>query len=136
MKAWIGVAGVLALAGCVEQADTSVEAGAMAFAENCASCHGVDGRGSGSFGRQLINEPPDLTILSAANGGVFPRNEVASTIDGYARGDHFSAAMPEFGAGDLGPTVIVENDDGTGTPIPAELLALVTYLESIQRDPE
>ena len=135
MRAWIGIAGIAALAGCVNKADTSVEAGARAFADNCAACHGVDGRGSGSFGRQLITQPPDLTTLSARNGGVFPRDEVASTIDGYARGAHFSAAMPEFGAGDMGPTVIVENADGTATPIPAELLALVTYLEAIQRDP-
>jgi hypothetical protein len=39
--------------------------------------------------------------------------------------------MPEFGALDLGPAVIVE-DDGIGTPVPATLLALANYLETIQ----
>jgi hypothetical protein len=56
-----------------------------------------------------------------------------SVIDGYRRGSHFSEAMPEFGATDLGPTVIVENPDGTGTPVPETLLALADYLESIQQ---
>ena len=76
--------------------------------------------------------PPNLTQLSMRNDGVFPRNYVMSTIDGFARGAHFSDAMPVFGDGDMGDTVIVENVDGTGTPIPSRLLALADYLESIQ----
>jgi hypothetical protein len=55
-----------------------------------------------------------------------------STIDGLDRGAHFSAAMPEFGAGDLGETIIVENE-GLGTPVPMKLLMLTEYLESIQK---
>jgi hypothetical protein len=71
-------------------------------------------------------------MIAARNDGVFPRDQVMSTIDGLDRGAHFSAAMPEFGAGDLGDTVIVESD-GLGTPVPEGLLALTDYLESIQR---
>ena len=56
-----------------------------------------------------------------------------STIDGFARGAHFSPAMPEFGETDLGQTVIVEETPGVGTPIPEKLLALADYLESIQQ---
>lgn len=121
------------LMGCVEQElDVSPEAGALLFAENCASCHGVDAKGAGDFGEKLIMVPPDLTRLARENGGVFPRNYVLGVIDGFERGSHFSAAMPEFGAGDLGPTVIVEDEFGLGTPIPARLLALGACLESIQ----
>lgn len=124
----------VALAACVElEPDASLEAGQRAFAENCAACHGDDGRGAGEFGRQLFNIPPDLTGLSARNGGVFPRDFVMSTIDGYGRGTHFSAAMPEFGALDLGPAISVEQD-GIATPVPATLLALAAYLESIQEE--
>lgn len=54
-----------------------------------------------------------------------------STIDGLDRGSHFSNAMPEFGAGDMGDTIIVE-ENGIGTPVPAELLALTEYLEDVQ----
>lgn len=121
------------VAGCVEQElDVSAEAGAMLFAQNCAACHGSDARGAGDFGVELFTIPPDLTRLSAENGGVFPRDYVLGVIDGFERGTHFSAAMPEFGAGDMGPTVVVEDEFGLGTPIPARLLALGAWLESIQ----
>jgi hypothetical protein len=124
--------GVALSAGCVEQElDVSAEAGAMLFAENCAACHGADARGAGEFGVQLFNIPPDLTQLSANNGGIFPRDYVLGVIDGFHRDPRFSQAMPEFGAGDMGPTVIVD-EDGLGTPVPARLLALTTWLETIQ----
>lgn len=127
------LAASLALGACVDQpdADTSMEAGALLFAENCAACHGVDGKGAGDFGAQLLTVPPDLTTLSAQAGGVFPRDYIMGVIDGFDRGNHFSAAMPEFGAGDLGPVVIVEVE-GLGTPVPSKLLALAAYIESIQ----
>lgn len=122
----------LALAACVEQElDVSAGAGESLFQNNCAACHGSDGRGAGTYGQQLFNVPPDLTQLSANNDGVFPRDYVMGVIDGYHRDPTFSAAMPEFGAGDMGPTVIVE-EDGLGTPVPARLLALGTWLETIQ----
>lgn len=121
---------LVGLTACVAEQEVS---GSVAFMESCAACHGTDARGGGPLATGLPIPPPDLTGLSVANAGIFPRNYIMSTIDGYSRGDHFSAAMPEFGAGDLGPVVIVENVDGTGTPVPARLLALADYLESIQR---
>lgn len=109
------------------------QTGQAAFMESCAGCHGSDARGAGVAGQTLDKIPPDLTGLSARNGGIFPRDAVMSTIDGLTRRPHFSPDMPEFGAGDLGDTVIVENPDGTGTPVPERLLALAEYLESLQR---
>lgn len=41
--------------------------------------------------------------------------------------------MPEFGEGDIGPMVVVEVEEGIGTPIPTELIALSAYLKSLQR---
>lgn len=120
--------GMLVLGACVEEPETP----RVIYLAECASCHGADGRGAGPAAAALDPTPPDLTTIAARNGGVFPRNQVMSTIDGLDRGSHFSAAMPEFGAGDLGETVIVE-EDGLGTPIPIRLLALADYLESIQR---
>lgn len=124
------IAGATTLGACMPEPEVD---GRLAFVENCASCHGTDGMGTGEMADLLTTAPPDLTTLSRRNGGVFPRDEVMSTIDGYRRGTHFSAAMPAFGDGDLGPTVIVENPDGTGTPVPILLLALSDYLQSIQR---
>ncbi len=125
---YILILAAFGLAACVEE---PVD-GRTAFLENCASCHGPNGMGGGAAARDLAVAPPDLTTIAARNGGVFPTDQVMSTIDGLDRGAHFSAAMPEFGAGDLGETVIVEND-GLGTPVPMQLLLLTQYLESIQQ---
>ena len=137
MRRHPAMAAALALAlGACTGGDNGVNVdidGAMAFQEDCAVCHGPDGRGGTGFGRSLIVEPPDLTRIAARNGGVFPRDYVLSTIDGFDRGTHFSAAMPEFGAGDMGPLVTVEGPEGMGTPVPLRLLELGLYLESIQR---
>jgi mono/diheme cytochrome c family protein len=116
------------LAACVEE---PVD-GRTAYLENCAACHGNGGMGDGPAARGLATAPPDLTTIAARNGGVFPTVEVMSIIDGLNRAPHFSAAMPEFGAGDLGETVIVETD-GLGTPVPLELQLLTEYLQSIQQ---
>ncbi|MFT5649005.1 MAG: hypothetical protein ACJAXK_001192 [Yoonia sp.] len=122
------ILGALALAGCVDAPEPD---GKQAFIENCASCHGLDAKGSGPMSRNLIQMAPDLTTLASRNGGIFPRDYVMSTIDGLARAPHFSGAMPEFGAGDMGDTIIVERD-GLGTPVPSELLMLTEYLEELQ----
>ena len=119
---------VLGLAACV---DEPID-GRTAYLENCASCHGLDAKGDGPMARGLTTAPPDLTMIASRNGGVFPTDQVMSTIDGLDRGEHFNAAMPEFGAGDMGATVIVE-EDGLGTPVPMQLLVLAEYLESIQQ---
>lgn len=121
---------LLMTAACV--AETEVPNGKAKFAADCASCHGADARGAGPVAQSLGVAAPDLTGLSARNGGVFPRDEVMAIIDGLNRDPHFSAAMPEFGAGDLGEAVIVETPDGLGTPTPVGLIALADYLESVQ----
>lgn len=126
----LAIPSALILAACIEEPPVD---GRTAYMEDCAACHGTDGMGTGELAENLIQAPPDLTRLAAMNGGVFPRDYVMTTIDGYARGAHFSAAMPEFGAGDLGPTVIVEDGEGNGIPVPQRLLVLTEYLESIQR---
>lgn len=127
MKKTAVLLGVLALGACVEE---TVD-GRQAFMEDCAACHGSDGRGAGEFGEMLIKQPPDLTTLAARNGGTFPTDYVMSTIDGFHRDGSFSAAMPEFGAGDMGDTIMVGS-----TPVPARLWALANYLQSIQRETE
>lgn len=122
---------ILALGACV--AEEPEISGRSAFMDNCSACHGADGRGSIANGISMVPAAPDLTVLSANNGGVFPRDFVMSTIDGYARGTHLRSPMPEFGAGDLGATVIVENPDGTGTPVPSMLLALSEFIATLQQ---
>ncbi|SLN47510.1 c-type cytochrome [Roseisalinus antarcticus] len=135
MKPLIALTGLaLALGACTETGINTDIDGALAFQQDCAACHGADGTGEGSFGRQLVVTPPDLTRLAARNDGVFPRDYVMTVIDGFTRAEHFSAAMPSFGDGDMGPMVMTEGPEGQGTPVPLRLLELADYLESIQRD--
>jgi mono/diheme cytochrome c family protein len=129
-----GIVVALALAGCAAEEGVDLDsAGAVRFQQDCAACHGSDGRGGGSFGNDLITAPPDLTRIAARNGGVFDLDAVMTVIDGYHRGDRFSGAMPEFGAGDMGPMVTLPGPDGQGTPVPLRLLELGRYLETLQR---
>jgi len=116
---------ILLLAACQPAPPTEVQVdatrGAALFARDCAECHTADG--SGGIG-------PDLTALG--RGDEFPAMRVMAQIDGLGRHGDPDAVMPEFGAGGMGDTVIVE-EDGIGTPVPADLLALATYLRTIQR---
>ena len=130
----LGLMAAASLAACIEARPDpgSTEAGARLFAENCATCHGADARGNGPTAQLIGVEAPDLTLESQRNGGVFPRDRIRSIIDGLNRDPHFSAVMPEFGAMDLGETIIVE-EEGLATPIPADLLALSNWIEAQQR---
>lgn len=119
-----------ALGACTMQAEMPLpDEGARIFAENCVACHGDTGSGGMVEVRGMV--PADLTRISARNGGAFPRTRVLSVIDGYGRMAHADRAMPEFGALLEGETVPVEVD-GTLTPTPRPLAALLVYLESIQ----
>lgn len=118
---------VAALAACTAEDMPGPKEGAAIFAENCTACHGYLGEGGELIGGQ---NAPDLTRISARNGGTFPRAAVLSQIDGYGHGKA-STVMPEFGAlleGDLVPVEV----EGVMTPTPRPLAALLTYLESIQ----
>ncbi len=128
MKRFLANLPIFALAACNGSPlpttdDVSASRGMALFAQDCSSCHGADA--TGGIG-------PDLTGLSAQTGGVFPAQQVMAQIDGLERHGDADAVMPEFGADDMGATVIVEHE-GLGTPVPADLLALTTYLESVQR---
>lgn len=122
--------GLLTLAACAPEQKTVN--GKAAFMSQCAACHGDGGAGNGPAAAGLTPPPANLTTIAARNGGVFPSDRVMSAIDGFNRGQHFSDAMPRFGDGDMGPLVMTA-EDGNPVPVPAELLALSNYLESIQR---
>ncbi|MCL6283150.1 cytochrome c [Ruegeria sp. 2012CJ41-6] len=128
-KVMMAVSAGIALTACsAEVAMPDAAEGAVLFAENCAVCHGGDAKGGPlTNGRRA----PDLTRIAERNGGVFPRVQVLSQIDGYGRGKAPASVMPEFGALLEGETVPVDVE-GTLTPTPRPLAALLAYLESIQ----
>ena len=102
--------------------------GQAIFNRNCAICHGTD---ADIASRETTTRTPDLRRIAARHGGEFPRAKVMSQIDGYGRGKVSAEYMPEFGTlleGDLIPVEV----DGTLTPTPRPLAALMTYLESLQ----
>jgi len=108
--------------------------GRALYQEFCVSCHGESGRGDGPAAPGLDRKVPDLTLISARNGGTYPLADVLSTIDGYSRAREDNLTMPEFGVMmEDGPLVMVDTGDGIPTPTPERLLALAEYLRTLQR---
>jgi mono/diheme cytochrome c family protein len=80
-----------------EKKSTS-DLGARLYTDNCAICHGAQGKGNGPGIEFLSRQPADLTVLSKNNGGVFPAERVQQVIDGRdAVKGHGSRDMPIWG---------------------------------------
>jgi mono/diheme cytochrome c family protein len=98
------------------------------FASYCASCHGMDGKGSGPASAAMKVAPPDLTRVSQRHKGKFPAKQVEEYIAGKSKmpASHGSSEMPVWG-----PLFHrVERDQDLG---PVRLRNVVQYLESIQK---
>lgn len=77
-------------------AQPKFDVGKREFDNNCAACHGRDGKGAGSITDLLKKSPPDLTTLSKRNGGVFPLARVYDVIESAGPG-HGTRDMPAWG---------------------------------------
>jgi mono/diheme cytochrome c family protein len=96
---------------------TQVKEGGKLFQNYCASCHGLDARGSGPVTPALKTIPPDLTRIEKKNG-MFPAEHLQKSIAGRNGVDvHGTSEMPVWG------NVLPEK----------EISIIVKYLESIQR---
>ena len=74
------------------------DVGQANFKMSCASCHGAEGKGNGPVSGQLKVPPPDLTVLTKKNNGVFPVSHVYEIIDGrQAVIAHGTRDMPIWG---------------------------------------
>jgi len=88
----------LAFFGAVALAQPAVyDAGKLEYMDNCASCHGVDGKGNGPLGNLLQRSPPDLTLLAKNNQGVLPMNRLFEVLDGANVPSHGTRDMPVWG---------------------------------------
>ena len=115
-------------------ASAQVDVGRNLFVENCAACHGVKAEGNGPASSNIDGGVPDLTLIARRNGDEFPLVETMSFIDGYTRPSSYSPAMPKFSEVLFSsPMVLYDTGDGIPTPTPSALVALVEYLQSIQR---
>ncbi|WP_294613138.1 c-type cytochrome [Roseovarius sp.] len=111
------------------------------FQQRCAACHGMDGRGDGVVAGLFATPPKNLTGLSKANAGVFPRERVYNSITGTHKiAGHGSSKMPLWGRyftdevrrkglADPTPMQKAESDIVRG-----RILSLVYYIESIQAE--
>lgn len=106
---------------------TPVTVGQEMFRTYCASCHGLDGKGSGPAVSALKNKPPDLTQLSKRNGGKFPSAMVASVI----QGDQFITAHGSREMPIWGEAFRNVNRDQALTKLKVHNLTL--YIESMQQ---
>jgi mono/diheme cytochrome c family protein len=98
------------------------------FANNCASCHGEEGRGNGPAANSLKTAPTDLTLISKTHEGKFPREWVSGFIDGSAMlGSHGKREMPVWGQ------VFTKNSSLGAAGAQAAISALTDYIETIQK---
>jgi mono/diheme cytochrome c family protein len=93
------------------------------YVDNCASCHGISGKGDGPVAKVLSQPPTDLTKLSDANNGVFPSERLYEVIDGRREmWAHGTRDMPVWGlAARVSPSLSR-----------ARIRAVVDYLSTLQ----
>ena len=95
----IGLATLLCGAALAQTAAPSrpTDFGKREFESNCASCHGVSGKGNGPLVELLRRSPPDQTLLARRNQGVFPMNRLYEVVEGGTLKAHGSRDMPIWG---------------------------------------
>ncbi len=138
MNTWSRTAiGAVLAAGLASGAAAEESVGARLFAENCAACHGTDGKGNGPLAELLSVGLPDLTTLSARNDGTFPFERVFMVVDGRADvAAHGGREMPVWGmtfdaaaAEEYNP---FPGSTDVETFVSGRILALVSHIQSLQ----
>jgi mono/diheme cytochrome c family protein len=126
---WIAALLIFAVGAAKVRADPT---GRQDFDENCASCHGKDGKGHGEALYVIPGiKPPDLTKLTKNNGGAFPGERVYQSIDGRVGiPAHSRIDMPFWGT-------TLQQQGKEFTPeseakVKARISNMVSYIKSIQ----
>ena len=118
-------------------AQTSIALGRADYRDNCASCHGMNGRGDGPMRSSLVKPPTDLTTIAQRNGGQFPQELIGELIDGRWSGDggpHGSREMPVWGQEFKKRAMTRPGDSARTAELSARdrIISLLKYLEDIQ----
>lgn len=72
--------------------------GKQMFADYCAPCHGLSGKGDGPAASALKTPPVDLTLLAKKNGGKYPSDHVMTVLrQGSTTVSHGNSDMPVWG---------------------------------------
>ncbi len=101
--------------------------GKQMFADYCAPCHGLSGKGDGPAASALKTTPADLTQLAKKNNGKFPMDHVTNDLRrGSSLASHGSTDMPVWGPlfKSLDPTHSVMVDQ--------RIRNISVYIESLQ----
>lgn len=103
--------------------------GKQLYRNYCASCHGLDGKGSGPVSRSLRKPPPDLTTLAKRHGGKFPDDYVTEVLRfGLTYSVHGSSDMPVWGP------IFQDEEHYNEGAVRQRIRNLCEYLESLQRE--
>ena len=132
----IGVSAMIVAATGVTTAVAAdkVDLGKREYESNCIACHGKDLKG-GAYVDFLKVTPPDLTLLSKKNGGVFPLERVYAVIDGHQEVKaHGPRDMPIWGRDyqiKAGEHYVDMNYDPEAF-VRGRIFALIDYLNRMQ----
>ena len=128
------LAAALSAGGQVYAAE-KMDFGKRQYDSNCASCHGLSGKGDGHYKAFLNKSPTDLTTLTKRNSGVFPFERVYSIIDGrQALKAHGPIDMPVWGLeyDDKAASDYMDVPYGYEAYVRTRILALTEYISRLQ----
>jgi len=108
--------------------------GEAEYLNSCAVCHGLDGKGDGPLGDELVRRPADLTTISQRNGGTFPYARVYAVIDGgFPVPSHGEREMPVWGRQFLEDDAKLYGPAGGAIVTSERIHNLAGYVQSLQR---
>ncbi len=119
---------ILALASSA-MAENTLPEGRDLFLRYCAICHGRDARG-GEGG--TTTPAPNLTKIAERRGSVWPMLEIMSIVDGYTKATEPRPEMPVIPELTEGMRIEFDTGNGNVVMVPANLVSVVQYLESLQ----
>ncbi len=119
--------------------DAQIRLGENEYLSNCASCHGLAGKGDGPVAEVLSTKPSDLTQITARYSGTFPADFLYTVINGTEMiNPHGSRDMPVWGPRywelSAERAAEVPHDVDMQAMVHGRITALVQYLESIQAE--
>jgi len=112
----------------VNRASATIPAsGKQTYMQYCASCHGVDARGTGPASSSLKTPPPDLTTLAKRHSGKFPEQYVTDVLRfGIRIVAHGSSDMPTWGP------IFGALENYNDAEVQKRIKSLCDYLASLQ----